>query len=343
VFESATVDVNIILLEKKENEQKTLGCIIKEDCKNNMTGYIKQHGNVISFSDSGQSWVILSDIERRIKEKIEKIGKPLKDWDINIYRGILTGCNEAFIIDKQKRDELIKKDKKSAELIRPILRGRDIARYQVNFADLYLINTHNGISSKDIPPIDIKEYPAIKGHLDKYWKEIKNRDDQGITPYNLRSCAYMDDFSKQKIVYPDIMRIPRNIEILHTYPYFYFDKKEFYVEATNFMLTGKNLELIFSFLVSDIGFYTFSKFYSGPQFDETGFRYKKEYVNNLYIPKISQSDNMLLTLCFSTSNLDNSKIDKTVEEIFVRTIGLDKEEIEVIKNYKKSLLLTTRT
>jgi len=190
VFDSATVDVNIILLEKNKNEQKTVSCIIKDDCKSNMTNYIEQHGNSISFPANGQNWVILSDIEKRIRDKIEKIGKPLKDWDINIYRGILTGCNEAFIIDKQKRDELIKKDKKSAEIIRPILRGRDIARYQANFADLYLINTHNGMLSKNIPPIDVDEYPAIKEHLDKYWLKIKNRDDQGGTPYNLRSCAY---------------------------------------------------------------------------------------------------------------------------------------------------------
>jgi hypothetical protein len=91
-----------------------------------MTDYIRQHGSSLSFSPNGQSWVILSDIERSIKEKIEKIGKPLKEWEINIYRGILTGCNEAFIIDKAKRDELIAKDKKSVEIIRPILRGRDI-------------------------------------------------------------------------------------------------------------------------------------------------------------------------------------------------------------------------
>jgi type II restriction/modification system DNA methylase subunit YeeA len=204
VFESATVDVNIILLEKDENKQKTVSCIIKDDCKSNMTGYIEQHGNLISFPANGQSWVILSDIEKRIKEKIETIGKPLKDWDINIYRGILTGCNEAFIIDKQKRDELIKKDEKSVEIIRPILRGRDIARYQVNFADLYLINTHNGMPSKNILPIDIKVYPAIKEHLDKYIIKIKNRDDQGTTPYNLRSCAYMEDFSKQKITWGNL-------------------------------------------------------------------------------------------------------------------------------------------
>jgi type II restriction/modification system DNA methylase subunit YeeA len=216
VFESATVDVNIILLEKKQNEQKTVGCIIKEDCKNNMTDYIKLHSSTIEFL-SGNSWVILSSIEKRIKEKIERVGVPLKDWDISINYGIKTGCNEAFIIDKAKRDEIIAKDQKSAEIIRPILRGRDIVRYRTNFADLYLINTHNGIPSENIPPIDINEYPAIKKHLDKYLTEITNRDDQGITSYNLRSCAYMNDFSKQKLYGVKYQTNPNSHLILMVY------------------------------------------------------------------------------------------------------------------------------
>jgi methylase of polypeptide subunit release factors len=120
VFESATVDVNIILLKKREQTQyETNACVIREDCLNNMTDYIRQAETHVSFPKDGKSWVILSDIEQQIKAKIEKVGTPLKDWDINIYRGILTGCNEAFIIDKTKRDELIKKDSKSAEIIHP--------------------------------------------------------------------------------------------------------------------------------------------------------------------------------------------------------------------------------
>jgi len=130
-----------------------------------MTDYVKQHGNSISFPTSGQSWVILSDIERRIKEKIEKIGKPLKDWNINIFRGILTGCNEAFIIDRQRRDELIEKDKKSAEIIRPILRGRDIKRYGYEFAEQYIIATFP--SRK----YDIDDYPSVRDHLLKYGRQ----------------------------------------------------------------------------------------------------------------------------------------------------------------------------
>lgn len=112
-----------------------------------------------------EPWVILSPIEQSIKEKIEKYGTPLKDWNIHIYRGILTGCNEAFIIDEAKKEELIKKDPKSAEIIRPILRGKDIKRYGFDFANLYLIAAHNGY--EDVPRVDINDYPAIKDWLDK--------------------------------------------------------------------------------------------------------------------------------------------------------------------------------
>jgi hypothetical protein len=118
VFESVTVDVNVILLKKKEDGKETLSCIIKEDCKTNMTEYIRHHGTKLEFL-AGDSWVILNPLEKRIKEKIEQVGKPLKDWDISINYGIKTGCNEAFIINKNKRDELVAKDPKSAEIIRP--------------------------------------------------------------------------------------------------------------------------------------------------------------------------------------------------------------------------------
>ena len=119
---------------------------------------------------SNDSWTILSPIEQSIKEKIEKVGIPLKDWDININYGIKTGLNEAFIISREIKETLISKDQKSAELIRPILRGRDIKRYGYDFADLWVINTHNGDKTKKIPPVNICDYPAIKAHLAQYYE-----------------------------------------------------------------------------------------------------------------------------------------------------------------------------
>ena len=155
--------------------------------------------------------MILSPIEQSIKRKIEAAGVPLKDWDINIYRGVLTGYNDAFIISGAKRAEIlaacktVEERRRTDELIRPVLRGRDIRRYGYEFADLWLINTHNGIKEKGIPRIDVeKDYPAVKKHLDEYWDKIEKRADQGDTPYNLRNCAYLDDFFKPKIFYADI-------------------------------------------------------------------------------------------------------------------------------------------
>ena len=107
---------------------------------------------------------------------------------------MVTGFNDAFIITTEKRDEILANCQteeeriRTDELIRPILRGRDIKRYGYNWADLWIINTHNGIKGK-LPRVDVNEYPAIKAHLDQYWDKISNGDgaraDKGDTPYNL--------------------------------------------------------------------------------------------------------------------------------------------------------------
>ena len=178
-----------------------------------MSVFVQEQNTVCDFSSS-DSWVILSPIEQSIKRKIEAAGTPLKDWDIQINYGIKTGYNEAFIISTEKRNEILAncKDaderKRTDELIRPILRGRDIKRYGYVDNGLYLINTHNGIRGR-IPRIKIEDYPAVKAHLDQYWDKIEKRADQGDTPYNLRNCAYLEDFSKQQIVWIELSDNPK--------------------------------------------------------------------------------------------------------------------------------------
>ena len=170
-----------------------------------MSNFVQQQHSICSFSNE-DSWVILSPIEQSIKRKIESVGTPLKDWDIQIYRGVLTGYNDAFIIPTEKRDEILanciteKERQKTAELIRPILRGRDIKRYGYDWANLWLINTHNGVKGV-MPRVDIMEYPALKAHLDQHWDKISKRADKGDTPYNLRNCAYLEDFDKPKVMW----------------------------------------------------------------------------------------------------------------------------------------------
>lgn len=137
-----------------------------------MSVFVRQ--NAIAMEYTKDAWAILNPIEQSIKAKIEKYGTPLKDWDVSIYRGVLTGCNEAFIISGEKRKELIAEDPKSDEIIRPILRGRDIKRYGYEFADLWLIAT---FPSKHY---DIDDYPAVKKWLQSFGKKLEQTGEEYI-------------------------------------------------------------------------------------------------------------------------------------------------------------------
>ena len=160
---------------------------------------------------------------------------------------MLTGCNEAFIIDTAKRDEILancqteEERQRTEALIRPILRGRDIKHYGYVDNGLYLINTHNGVKGK-IPRIDINDYPAVKAHLDQYWDKISVRADKGDTPYNLRNCAYLEDFDKPKIIYPNMTK----------YMPFVYDDNSFVTNQKCFIVTGQNIAYLTAFFNSSL-------------------------------------------------------------------------------------------
>ena len=282
-----------------------------------MSDYIKQYAVKIDYK-LGESWIILNEIEQSIKEKIEAVGTPLKDWNIKINRGILTGLNEAFIISKEKRDELIKADPKSAKIIRPILRGRDIKRNEIDFQDIYIINSHNGYISEDgtkIPPININDYPAIKNWLDNgewntkpkkgsNYERLEKRTDKGITPYNLRSLAYMDDFSKPKILFSEMVQNPQ----------FYLDKYNYVVNDTVTFISGENLDNLIKFLNSQIVFGVFKIFYAGGGLGEKGIRVKKTFLQDLPIPQVP----------LLAKNYDD--IDKEIQSI----LALSNQEVDCL-------------
>jgi hypothetical protein len=184
-------------------------------------------------------------VEMRIKKKVEDAGIALKNWDVKINYGIKTGLNDAFIINAEKRNELIEKCPEADDIIRPILRGRDVQKYKMNWADLYIINTHNGYTNSQeelVAPINIIDYPAVKDYLDTHWPKISIRQDMGVTPYNLRSCVYTEDFSKQKIVYPNMTKfLP-----------FYYDTSGFYTNQKCFIITGEHIAFLTAFLNSSI-------------------------------------------------------------------------------------------
>ncbi|GAA8909309.1 class I SAM-dependent DNA methyltransferase [Helicobacter pylori] len=354
VFESATVDTSIIhfikqpplkesvfkYYEPTENDKKNL--------KNTPSLLMRQ--NALQT----ESFIFADTTLLDLRDKMENIGTPLKDWGIQIYRGILTGCNEAFIIPTEKRDEILKncddaqKDERgmsererTIELIKPILRGKDIKRYCYEWADLWVINTHNGYTSafkSKIPPIDIEKYPAIKAHLDSHYDAITTRSDQGDTPYNLRNCAYLEDFEKEKIVYGEIVQEPR----------FYLDNGEcelgyFYAEATSFILTGEHLRYLLGMLHSKLITFAFKTFYAGGGLGESGYRYKKAFIERLPIPQITEKNQELadkITDCAERilkskekdPKANTQELEKEIDTLVYQLYNLTDEEIKIIED-----------
>ena len=333
VFESATVDTNILLFEKGKNEGKTLSCTtiaLTKDGLSNLSDFVKQNSCDCSFTTK-ESWVILSPIEQSIKKKIESAGVPLKDWDISINYGIKTGFNDAFIISGEKREEILnncktkEERKKTDDLIRPILRGRDIKRYEYNFADLYLINTHNGVKDKNIPRIDIKDYPAIKNHLDEYWDKISTRADKGDTPYNLRNCAYMDEFNKPKMLWSETMRVHKHSN--ERFPRFSFDYNGFITDKTCFFAVGEKLEWIVCFLNSYVGQYLCSKYVS--ILDNGGYLMQKIYIEKIPLPSVPDK---MLDLCKSQIKKATKEKENEIDLKIYNIYGFNNEEIKYLKS-----------
>ena len=335
IFESATVDTNILLFSKEKNEGKTIGVLANKLSKNsinNLSVFVQQNASKCNFNNS-ESWIILSPIELSIKRKIEAAGIPLKDWDIQINYGIKTGFNDAFIINTEKRNEILEICKtedertRTAELIRPILRGRDIKKYEYEWSDLWIINTHNGIKGK-LPRIDVNEYPAIKAHLDQYWDKISKRSDKGDSPYNLRNCAYMEDFDKPKIIW----------KIIGNRLGFVLEKKKMILNNACYILTCSDgeLEYLEAMLNSNaILWYSFVT-----NMNKTGvgdMQVGAQNINILPVPKYPQEKG---TICKYVNilhdKIDNNLINK-IESLISKIYGFSDEEQLFLAQFAKNI------
>ncbi len=347
VFDSATVDTSILCFEKsksKDNKFKYLALSneILKTCAYDI-GLYKDFAEFSQNSLSKESFTFSDENTSALKAKIERIGTPLKEWQgLNIYRGILTGYNEAFIITTEKRNEILANCKDEAEkertakLIRKMLRGRDIKRYSYEWAGLWVINTHNGYKNQNgekVEAINIKHYPSLKKHFDEFYPQLEKRADKGLTPYNLRNCAYLDEFEKEKIVYSEIVRKPQ----------FYLDTKlNFYAEATSFILTGENLKYLIAFLNNDFVAFIFKTFYAGGNLGENGFRYKKAFLERLPIPKINSKNEKLADELINLAddilkakeqdkNANIQELENKINSLTYKLYNLTEEEIKIIE------------
>ena len=324
VFDSATVDVNILTAIARKPSGNTNSCSINKDDFDitKLSDYVQTHCQEIRFGND--AWSILSDIELSIKNKIEAAGTPLKDWDVEIFRGVLTGYNDAFIISSEKRAEILAncvdehERQRTADIIRPILRGRDIKRYGYSWSGLWLINTHNG-TKNGLERIHIEDFPSLKQHLDNYWLSIEKRADKGDTPYNLRNCAYLDEFSKPKIVWAELSRTGNS---------FAYSDEGAMVLNTCYILSfsdnarhEKELNNLLGFLNSKAALFYLDIISS--KLDETGWRWLKQFVELIPVP---------VNLVFEEEGPFTNEDSASIDSQLYKQLGLSPDETKYLES-----------
>ena len=335
IFDSATVLVNILALEKCGNQGHTLSCSVEDGFDvSKLSDYVQTHAVLSSFSSS-ESWSILSDIERSIKTKIEAVGTPLKDWDIQINYGIKTGFNDAFIIDSAKRDEILSacqsedERQRTAEIIRPILRGRDIKRYGYEWADQFIIAT---FPSRQY---NIDDYPTLKEfllsfgieRLEQTGKEyiidgekVKARKKTSNKWFETQdSISYWDEFSKPKIIYPNMTKfLP-----------FVYDTSGLVTNQKCFIITGKRLAFLTAFLNSSLFKFCFADKF--PELQGKTRELSKIFMDEIPVVEVSEDEEVRFLMLVEATQRNISKeklleIDNAIFDLY----QLTKEEREYV-------------
>ncbi|GHQ06332.1 type II restriction endonuclease Eco57I subunit R [Helicobacter pylori] len=356
IFESAAVDTSIMSFIKQEPPKESLFNYYeptpddKNDLKNAPSLPMRQNALLT------ESFIFANATLLDLRDKMESVGTPLKDWDIQINYGIKTGANEAFIITTEKREEILnacktqEERKRTETLIKPILRGKDIKRYSYEWADLWVIfipwhfpNTGSPKSMEKNEQDFSIHYPIIYSHLlshkDKLLKRNKDETGKRYEWYCLQRWAanYYQEFEKEKIVYGEIVQEPR----------FYLDNGEcelgyFYAEATSFILTGEHLRYLLGMLHSKLITFAFKTFYAGGGLGESGYRYKKAFIERLPIPKITPQNQKLarkitdgvkqiLALKGKDPKANTQKLEKEIDALVYSLYNLTDEEIKIIE------------
>ncbi|GHR55081.1 type II restriction endonuclease Eco57I subunit R [Helicobacter pylori] len=356
VFESAAVDTSIMSFIKQTPHEECEFNYYEPtpDDKNDLESArsLPMKQNALST----ESFIFANTSLLDLRDKMESIGTPLKDWDIQINYGIKTGANEAFIIPTEKRDAILNACKTQEErerteaLIKPILRGKDIKRYSYEWAGEWVIfipwhfpNTNNPKNMEENEQDFSIHYPIIYSHLlshkDKLLKRNKDETGKRYEWYCLQRWAanYYQDFEKEKIVYGEIVQEPR----------FYLDNGEcelgyFYAEATSFILTGEHLRYLLGMLHSKLITFAFKTFYAGGGLGESGYRYKKAFIERLPIPKITKSNKptadkitalveQILQLKEEYPKANTQRSEKEIDALVYQLYNLTDEEIKIIE------------
>ena len=270
-------------------------------------------------------WSILSRSEQRVVEKMRATGTPLGEWDVKINVGIKTGYNPAFIIDDETRRVLVDTDPRSSEVLTPILRGRDVQSYRAQWAGWWLIDTHNGYGH--VPAVNIDDYPAVKSYLYGFYSQLVKRKDNVRTPYNLRNCAYYEEFSKRKLFWRRVTSEGK---------FAYVEENMQCINAV-IMLSGKPLKYLCGVLNAKLISWFMQR--SLPTSGTGTFHWEKVHVERLPIPIISAVDQRpfiqlvdgILKAKASDPNADTGAQEVEIDRLVYELYGLTDEEIAVVK------------
>lgn len=219
---------------------------------------------------------------------------------------------------------LVAKDPSSVEILKPVLRGRDIRRYQARWAGFWLIDTHNGYS--DVPAIQVDKYKAVKAHLDSFSARLEKRYDKGDTPYNLRTCAYHANFGRPKLFWADMAKVGR----------FAFSEKETFCNNKGYVLTGKSLKYLCAVLNSSLITWLVSNTAATTGMGLTEWTIVT--IERLPIPKISTDEQVPIVhivdsiLSGVNSDIDTRELEDQIDKLVYSLYGLTSNEIASVES-----------
>lgn len=325
LFDEATVESNILIGEAHNLSEEFQVVNMMDDYEfgSSIGRYVSSHSMKYK-PETGGVWRIEKPEVLSLMTNIENDSQLLKDFSIEINRGFLTGLNEAFIIDQETRDDLVAQDSNNDVVIKPILRGRDLHKYGLDFNNFYVINSHNGLKEQKIPRIDLQaDFPKLFDHLSRFQPKIEKRFDQGDHWSNLRNCAYLPDFEKPKIVWGEISDKPK----------FAYDDMGYYAEATSFIMVGEDLKFLLAILNSRL-----SEWYFKQIGTTTGMgtnRWKKYKIELLPVRKPDNTTTLriesLVEEIIRKNGVGTTELESQIDKLVYELYGLTDEEIMIVE------------
>ena len=326
IFESATVETNILLVERGKLSDTVIPCCrFSSEITTSIEEYVRTSVYDCRF-ELGAKWFVTDFQTAKLRKHLKDVGEPLKKWGVKIYRGVLTGLNDAYIIDENSKNEILNKEPESQKVIKPILCGKDVGRY-LSTPKKWLLAIHNGIKGAHaLPRVKIEDYPEIKSYMDHWRTGLINRCDQGDTPYNLRDCAYWNEFKCDKILWKRIGSILR----------FTYCEGEVYGLDSTCVMVGEHLKYILAVLNSKVGNYILQE---SPRTGTGDLLISVQALEPVCLPRpskdvetrIDERIDKILKEKAKDLRADTSKLEREIDDIVFDLYGLTKEEREIVE------------